>query len=104
MKYRAIILFFAALFKLPAFCQGTGCTDAITLSLNGVLRNYSTSSTAGANVLCTVNGTAPVTWFQFTTNASAECPLLNITSSDNGACEVAFYTSCRQTKRKGMLK
>ena len=40
------------------------------------------------------NGTTPVTWFQFATNASAQCPLLNITASDNGACEVAFYTSC----------
>lgn len=74
--------------------QGTTCTTAIPLTLNGSLNNYSTSASTDVNVLCTNNGTTPITWFQFTTNASAECPLLNITVSDGQACEIAMYTSC----------
>jgi hypothetical protein len=77
-----------------AFSQGTSCASSITLSLDGVLRSYTTSSATGANVLCTNNGTTPVTWFKFTSNAQGQCPLLNITVSDSAACEVAFYTSC----------
>lgn len=77
-----------------AFSQGTSCATSIILSLDGVLRPYATSSGTGANVLCTNNGTTPVTWFKFTSNAQGQCPLLNITVSDSASCEVAFYTSC----------
>lgn len=93
MKYSAIVV---AILLLPfgAFSQGTSCATAIPISLDGVLRTYPAVSTTGANVLCTANGTTPVTWFRFTSNALGACPLLNITASDSFAIEVAFYTSC----------
>ena len=80
--------------SLTAISQGTDCSSAISLTLNGSTTNHSTSSSTGGNVLCTNNGTTPVTWFRFTTNASAEPPLLNITAADGQPCEIAMYTSC----------
>jgi len=77
-----------------AIAQGASCAGAITLTLDGTLRAYSSSSATGANVLCTNNGITPVTWFKFTSNAQGECPLLNLSVSDRAACEVGFYTSC----------
>jgi len=94
MKSSAISLALFLLMPFVALTQGTSCASAIPISLDGVLRTYLASSTTGLNVLCTSNGTSPVTWFRFTSNSQAECPLLNITASDSQAIEVAFYTSC----------
>lgn len=93
MKNLAVLLLFIGS-TINAVAQGTGCSNAIPITLNGSINNYSTSSSTDVNVLCTANGTTPVTWFQFTTNASAHCPLLNITASDGQACEIALYTDC----------
>jgi hypothetical protein len=93
MKTYALLLVFF-LESTQALSQGDACSNPISLTLDGVLRNYSTSSSTGSNVVCTDNGTTPITWFSFTTNATAECPLLNITASDGQACEIALYTSC----------
>src|SRR4030095_4740217 len=82
---------------LPVFLfaqPGATCGTAIPLTLDNVVRNYATSSTTGANVLCTNNGTTPITWFSFTTSATAECPLLTISVSDGLDCEVAVYSGC----------
>jgi hypothetical protein len=96
MKYARIILP-AYLLLLPVFLSaqpGSSCATPIPLTLDNVIRNYSASSTTGANVLCTDNGSTPVTWFSFTTNATTECPLLTISASDGLACEVAMYGTC----------
>ena len=75
--------------------QGTSCGTATLFSINGNINNYPTSSGTGESVVCSAyTGTTPVTWFRFVTNAAAECPLLNISASDNLACEVALYSSC----------
>jgi hypothetical protein len=95
MKYARIIL--PAYLLLPAFLfaqTGATCGTAISLNLDGVIRNYSSSSSTGGYLLCTGSGNSSITWFQFTTNASAECPLLNISASDGLDCEVALYSSC----------
>jgi hypothetical protein len=95
MKYARFIL--PAYLLLPVFLfsqSGATCGTAILLTLDGVIRNYSTSSSTGGYVLCLGAGTSPITWFQFTTNASAECPLLNVTASDGFDCEVALYSAC----------
>ncbi|MEO7482495.1 MAG: hypothetical protein ABIT81_01960 [Ferruginibacter sp.] len=94
MKFLILGLCICMLLSFPGFTQGTSCASPIILNLDGVLRSYPTSSSTGANVLCTSNGTTPITWFRITTNALGECPLLNITASDSLAIEVAFYTSC----------
>ncbi|MEO7140514.1 MAG: T9SS type A sorting domain-containing protein [Ferruginibacter sp.] len=94
MKFTSILIFLLFLGSTTVSAQGSSCASPIILSLDAVLRNYSTSSATGANVLCTSNGTTPITWFKFTTNATGQCPLLNITASDSLAIEVGFYTSC----------
>lgn len=94
MKILFTSIVFCLAFSTNAHTQGTSCSSPITIALDAVLRNYPTSAATGNNVLCTSNDTTPVTWFKFTTNATAECPLLNITVSDSSACEVVFYTSC----------
>jgi hypothetical protein len=93
MRNCILLLVFSS-FSWTSFSQGTACSDAIPLTLNGTLNNYSTSSSTGANVLCANNGVTPITWFSFTSNASAESPLLDITAADGQPCEIAMYTSC----------
>jgi hypothetical protein len=93
MKTYVLLLIFSLL-TVNAFSQGTSCASSTLLTLDGVLRSYPASSSTGTAVVCTDNGTTPITWFSFTTNATADCPLLNITSIDGQTCEVALYTSC----------
>src|SRR5688572_33061471 len=90
--YVILLLFFSPCIK--ALSQGDDCANAINIPLDGSTNNYSTSSATGSNVLCTVNGTTPITWFKFTTNASAVCPLLDISTSDGQPLEIAMYTGC----------
>jgi hypothetical protein len=79
--------------------QGTLCSNAYSLNLNGVINNYATSAATSGPAVCTNSSpsTSPVTWFSFTTNASAQCPLISIRVSDNQACEVALYTWCNSS-------
>lgn len=74
--------------------QGTDCSSAIILTLDGVINAYPTTSSTGSSVVCAYTTSSPVTWFSFTTGAVVQCPLLNISASDHANCEVAFYTSC----------
>ncbi|HEX6333701.1 MAG TPA: hypothetical protein VFZ78_05715, partial [Flavisolibacter sp.] len=94
MRSLVLLLTLCLLTVLAVRGQGTTCGTAIPLTLNGVSTIYPATSTTGANVVCTDNGATPVTWFSFTTNAAASCPLLNITTSDGLPCEIAMYTSC----------
>lgn len=76
---------------------GGTCGNAIPLTLDGVTRTFNTSSSTGNAVVCANGGYAissPITWFSFTTNASAEVPLLDITAADSSSCEIAMYTGC----------
>ena len=93
---KRMLIIYATFLCLPlwVFSQGTTCGTAIPLSLDGVLRNYSTSSSTGSNLVCGDAGDAPITWFSFTTNASAQCPILTITSPDSSRCEVGLVTGC----------
>ena len=74
---------------------GGSCGSAFPIPLDGVTRTFSTSSTTDDAVVCTnYIGKTPITWFSFTTNASATMPLLDIAAADNGNCEIAMYTAC----------
>ena len=74
---------------------GSSCATPHTIILDGQSRNYTISTVEGPPVICaTYTSDKPVTWFSFTTNSQAECPLLNISTSDGLACEVAMYTAC----------
>lgn len=92
MRYTALILF---MYLLPvlAIAQGSTCSNAYPVPTDGILHTYAPSTTTGSSVVCTAYSTSsPVTWFSFTTNPQAECPLLNINAS--GTTEVALYTAC----------
>lgn len=78
---------------LSAGAQGDTYSNPIVIPLDGQVYDYTTSSGTGNNVLCTDNGTTPVTWFSFTTNGAGNCPLFFIAASDDQPCEIAFYTS-----------
>lgn len=92
---RTCLLFFlVGSFSTSAFTQGISCSTAVPISLNGTSNSYATSSSTDGNVLCPNNGITPVTWFSITTNATAESPLLDITTGDGQACEIVMYTSC----------
>lgn len=96
-KTRPFILILLCYPLWVAAQTGASCGTAIPLPLDGVTRNFTTSSNTGNAVVC-VNGgytsSSPVTWFSFTTNASAEMPLLDLTAADSSSCEVAMYTGC----------
>jgi len=95
MKYARVIL--PAYLLLPIFLSaqpGSSCATPIPLTLDNVIRNYSTSATTGPNVFCNANGTTPVTWFSYMTNSSIQCVLLSITASDNQAVEIGMYSNC----------
>jgi hypothetical protein len=94
-KTLLVILLYQPLWLLAQ--TGGSCGNAIPLSLDGVSRNFATSSSTGNAVVCANGGYAissPITWFSFTTNASAEMPLLDITAADSSSCEIAMYTGC----------
>jgi len=82
---------------LPLFLwsqTGVDCANAIPLTLDGVCRTCSTSSSTGAAVICTsYTGTSPVTYFSFTTNSTPDKVLIDITAPTAEPCEVALYTS-----------
>jgi hypothetical protein len=81
------------------FGQGSSCATAIPITLDGVLQVIAASSSTGTPLVCgNYTGSTPITWFSFTTNAAADCPLLQITALDNQPCEVAFYTGCASTQ------
>lgn len=95
MKYARLLLAAYILWSVCIYAQdGTSCKAAIPLTLNGVIVNYSSSTSTGGYVLCTGTGNSPVTWFSFTTNAAAECSLLTISASDGQPCEIGLFSSC----------
>ena len=81
--------------SLSLFSQsGVDCANAIPVTLDGVTRNYPTSSATGTSIVCTnYTGTGPITYFSFTTNSTAEKVLFDITAPTPDGCEVLLYTS-----------
>jgi len=99
MKYTMLILSACLLLPILVLAQGSSCSSPYTLTLDGAARTYAASSSTGASVLCTAyTATSPVTWFSFTTNASGQTPLLDITAKDGNWCEIAMYTGCNMSR------
>ncbi len=80
------------------FAQGTTCTNAITIPLNGTCNSYSVSTTTGSSIHCTgsgFGGNGRVTYFRFTTNATPECVLLDMITSVAGVkLEAVLFSGC----------
>ena len=73
---------------------GTDCGNAISLTMDGVSRNYATSSASGSSIICTgYAGSSPVTYFSFSTNSAADKVLIEIIAPTAQPCEVLLYTN-----------
>ena len=90
---RKILFLYAFFYSMTFYGQGSSYSNSVTIPLDGVVRTFPASGATGNNVLCTDNGSTSVTWFSFTTNASAHCPLIAIAASDSLPCEIAMYNS-----------
>ena len=84
---------------------GTDCGNAISLIMDGVSRNYATSSASGTSVVCTgYTGSSSVTYFSFTTNSTPDKVLIDITAPTAEPCEVLLYTnSCGTLYNSGSM-
>jgi hypothetical protein len=93
MKCAGIIL--PACLLLPIFFwaqTGADCANTIPLTMDGICRSYSTSSTIDTAVFCG-SGSSPVTYFSFTTNSTPDKVLIDITAPTAEPCEVMLYPS-----------
>ena len=98
------VLFFC-IFKSNVFAQGTNCSNAITLPLDGTCNTYNVSTTTGGALLCNGSGwggNGRVTYFRFTTNSTPQCVSVDITASVTGtSIEAILYTGCSGTTAMG---
>ena len=91
MKRTGILLTVYLLLPFFVLAQGSSCGSPFTLTLDGVCRTYAISSSTANSEICSY-GSLHVTYFSFTTNASAQCVLLNITEPNGQPCEAALYS------------
>lgn len=96
MNLKAILLYLSLYTPFVSLAQGSSCATPIPIPLDGVCRNYTISASTGSNLICTVVGTSPITYFSVTTNSAAEDMMLNIIGPGGLPVEVAMYggTSC----------
>jgi hypothetical protein len=93
MKNKAAI-FICLLLPVSIFSQqGATCGNPYVLTIDGVTRTFAAAASTGNPVICSYSNGKPLTYFSFTTNASGECVLLNITAPTAQPCEVALYTA-----------
>ncbi|HEX7902711.1 MAG TPA: T9SS type A sorting domain-containing protein [Chitinophagaceae bacterium] len=96
-KYAVIYLCTFLLFPVYLFSQtGADCANAIPLTMDGVCRVYTASSSLDTCKICTnpiYSGSSPVTFFSFTTNSTPDNVLINITAPTPQPCEVLMYSS-----------
>jgi hypothetical protein len=93
MKTLCSILF--VLFTASLFAQSTSCSTATPLTLDNVVRTYSSVNGTGTSFAC-MAGAGMVSWFSFTTNAAAECVDIAIETSPANEFEVTIYDQCSQ--------
>jgi len=106
MKTTLLTVFiFLCFYTSTVFAQGTNCSNAITLPLDGTCNNYSTSSATGMTVHCNgagYGGSGRLTYFRFTTNSTPQCVSLDITTSVAGTnLEAVLYSGCSGTTPTG---
>jgi hypothetical protein len=92
MKYICTPILVYLFFPILSIAQaGSSCSSPHTIPLDGVTRNYAVSGSTGGASLCSISGNSPITYFQFTTNAAGDMPLLDITAPGGSNCEVLLY-------------
>ena len=97
MKRAGAILFVLLMFRNMSEAQtGADCTNAIPLVMDGVCRTFATSASTGTSINCIDNtGSAPITYFSFTTNSVPDKVMINITGPSGQPVEVIMQpNSC----------
>src|SRR6186997_193903 len=92
-----LIALFSILYAARALSQGTGCSTPYVLISDAACRTYTLASVTGSSIHCNnsiYTGTGYVTIFSFTTNASGDCVLINLTTSGNQPAEVTLFDKC----------
>ncbi|MBB1287390.1 T9SS type A sorting domain-containing protein [Flavisolibacter sp. BT320] len=90
----AVLIFLSLSWITTTHAQGSTCSAPIPIPMDGIVRNYASTANTGMNLICTPNVASPVTWFSFTTNATASCPLISVAAGDGQPCEIVFYPFC----------
>jgi hypothetical protein len=96
-KVLLLAFIFFGIHNSGALAQGTSCTNAITIPLDGTCNSYSVSTVSQAGWLhCNLGGgPGRVTYFRFTTNSTPQCVSLDITTSVAGvALEGVLFSGC----------
>lgn len=100
-------LLFLIIYYPDLLAQGTNCSNAITIPLDGTCNNYNTSTVTGGSVHCNgqgYGGNGRVTWFRFTTNSTPQCVSIDIqTSTADIKLEAALYSGCSGTTATGLV-
>ena len=97
---RGVVIICVIIFGLShanVLAQGTSCTNAMAIPLDGSCNNYNVSGVSAAGwIQCNLGGgPGRVTYFSFTTNSSADCVSLDIETSVPGTGLEAFlYSGC----------
>lgn len=102
MKNCCIIFLFLGLGLFNPFqrscAQGTSCSNANSLTLDGVCRTFASSSVTGSSIFCTTSGysgnNGRITYFQFTTNGTSDCVLIDVTTTTAVTMEMVLYNGC----------
>jgi len=99
MKRGLLIVFIiSAAYCADIHAQGTTCTNAINIPLDGTCNTYNTSTVTSNAVHCGgsgYGGFGRVTYFKFTTNSSPQCVSLDIQTSIAGIkLEAVLYSGC----------
>ena len=93
-----VILVMLCITSTIANSQGASCTNPHVMALDTVSRNYTVSPTSGNAAHCNTSefsGSGKITIFRFTTDASASCVLVHVSSSAPvQPVEIAMYTGC----------
>jgi hypothetical protein len=87
--------------------QGTSCTNAITIPLDGTCNSYSVSATTGMSAHCSgqgYGGSGRITYFTFTTNSTPQCVSLDMqTSTADIKLEAVLYSGCSAGNVTGLV-
>ena len=99
---RNLLVFGLAVFYcINSLAQGTNCSNAITIPLDGTCNTYNTSSTSGQALLCSgqgYGGNGRVTYFKFTTNSIPQCVSIDMITTTPGIhTEAVLYAGCSGT-------
>ena len=106
MKRFLLTVFILFVFHSISLAQGSNCSNAITLPLDGNCNTYNQSATTGGANFCSGGqgwgGNGRVTYFRFTTNSTPQCVSIDITTAVAGTnVEAILYTGCVGTAVTG---